>query len=66
MKPVDLIKGPDWLIGFKGNELQRLKRRLKFHGEKLKALYPAKYHTIQKRVFFLYKKYNKKRGKRTG
>ncbi|XP_076451688.1 uncharacterized protein LOC143287526 [Babylonia areolata] len=66
VKPVDLINGPDWLIGFKGNELQRLVRRLNFHGEKLKLLYPHKYHNIQKRIFFLYKKYNRKRGKRVG
>lgn len=66
VKPADLVRGPDWLIGFKGNELQRLTRRVKFHGEKLKTLYPAKYHNIQKRIFFLYKKYNKKRGKRVG
>ncbi|KAL8587317.1 hypothetical protein ACOMHN_045564 [Nucella lapillus] len=66
IKPVDLIHGPDWLIGFKGNELQRLVRRLNFHGDKLKLLYPHKYDDIQKRVFFLHKKYNKKRGKRVG
>lgn len=66
VKPVDLIHGPDWLIGFKGNELQRLVRRVNFHGDKLKLLYPHKYHNIQKRIFFLYKKYNIKRGKRVG
>ncbi|KAK7093991.1 large ribosomal subunit protein mL51-like [Littorina saxatilis] len=64
IKPADLIRGPDWLIGFKGNELQRLKRRLMFHGERLRHLYPAKYNNIQKRIFFLYKKYNQKRGRR--
>lgn len=66
LTPIDMIKGPPWLIGFSGNELQRLARRLKFQGEKLAHWYPAKYHRIKKRVFFLYKKYNKRRGKRAG
>jgi large subunit ribosomal protein L51 len=64
--PMDLIRGPPWLIGFRGNELQRLSRQLKFEGEKLAHLYPARYHNIKKRVFFLYKKYNQRRGKRVG
>lgn len=66
INPVDLIRGPDWLIGYKGNELQRLVRRLNFQGDKLKLLYPHKYNDIQKRIFFLYKKYNRRRGKRVG
>ena len=31
--PVDLIRGPPWLIGFKGNELQRIQViNVKFNG----------------------------------
>ncbi|XP_046343700.2 39S ribosomal protein L51, mitochondrial-like [Haliotis rufescens] len=56
--PVDLMRGPEWLIGFNGNELQRLVRRIRFQGNRLKAYYPTKYLQIQKRISFLYKKYN--------
>lgn len=62
--PVELITGPKWLTGFKGNELQRLVRRAKFQGHKMKHLYPTKYHQMWKRIRFLNKKYNMKRGKR--
>ena len=61
--PAELINGPEWLIGFRGNELQRLLRKLQFHGEELKLLYPTKYNNIKKRLFFLHKKYNVKRSK---
>ena len=49
VKPVDLIRGPRWLIGFKGNELQRITRQLKFEGHELKAKNPNKFHDINKR-----------------
>ncbi|KAK7481416.1 hypothetical protein BaRGS_00027372 [Batillaria attramentaria] len=64
LTPSDLLHGPDWLIGFKGNELQRLSRRMKFEGHKLSILYPSQYRNMKKRIWFLYKKYNRKRGKR--
>ncbi|XP_067658148.1 large ribosomal subunit protein mL51-like [Haliotis asinina] len=59
--PVDLMRGPEWLIGFNGNELQRLTRRLRFQGNKLRTYYPTKYFQIRKRISFLYKKYNNHR-----
>ncbi|KAK6175569.1 hypothetical protein SNE40_014003 [Patella caerulea] len=59
--PVNLIKGPSWLVGFNGNEYQRLSRRMKFEREELKHFSPDKYHNIKKRMFYLFKKYNQRR-----
>ncbi|XP_041378079.1 39S ribosomal protein L51, mitochondrial-like [Gigantopelta aegis] len=64
--PADLIAGPAWLIGFRGNELQRLVRRMHFQGHKMKWMYPTKYHQMRKRIWFLYKKYNQKRPRGMG
>jgi large subunit ribosomal protein L51 len=60
--PVDLIRGPSWLIGFKGNELQRLSRQLKFVGKEIKAKDPNKFHEINKRIKYLMWRYNHKFG----
>jgi large subunit ribosomal protein L51 len=62
IKPADLICGPDWLIGFKGNELQRLNRQLKFQGKELKAKNPNKFHDINKRIKYLTWRFNHKFG----
>ena len=32
VRPVDLVQGPNFIRGFKGNEYQRLLRRMKFEG----------------------------------
>lgn len=64
LKPADLIKAPAWLKGFYGNELQRVVRRLHFEGHVIKQLYPTFYHNHWKRIRYLYKKYNQRRGKR--
>lgn len=62
--PVDLIKGPKWLIGFNGNELQRIQRQLKFEGKELKAKNSNKFHDINKRIKYLTWRYNFKFGGR--
>ncbi len=62
VKPVDLIIGPDWLVGFKGNELQRLNRQIRFHGSELKAKNPNKFHDINKRIKYLTWRYRVKFG----
>lgn len=62
IKPVNLIQGPSWLVGFRGNELQRLLRYRRMEGGKLLATDPLKHHNINKRIKFLYKKYNYKFG----
>lgn len=60
--PVDLINGPPWLIGFRGNELQRLSRQMKFQSHELKAKNPTKFHDINKRIKYLMWRYNHKFG----
>lgn len=62
--PVDLIKGPAFLIGYNANELGRLNRRLRFEGRYLADNFPSQLEKILKRIKFLRKKYNYKRGKR--
>lgn len=62
--PVDLIRGPEWLIGFRGNELQRLSRQMKFMGRELKAKQPQRFHDINKRIKYLMWRYNFKFGGR--
>lgn len=48
--------------GFNGNELQRLVRRMSAERHIIKQLYPTRYEQMWKRIKFLYKKYNQKRG----
>lgn len=60
--PIDLIRGPAWLIGFRGNELQRLSRRLKFEGKEIKGRNPEQFHIINKRIKYLMWRYNHKFG----
>lgn len=62
VKPVDLVRAPDWLIGFKGNELERLNRQMRFHGNELKAKNPNKFHDINKRIKYLTWRYRIKFG----
>ena len=61
--PKDLIRGPPWLVGFRGNEMERLTRQLRFEGQKLRYLYPTKYHKIKKRIRWLFRFYNYRRHK---
>ena len=62
INPVDLINGPKWLVGFRGNELQRLSRQLKIEGRDIKARNPNKFHEINKRIKYLMWRYNHKFG----
>ncbi|CAH1775529.1 unnamed protein product [Owenia fusiformis] len=61
LHPRDLVKGPIWLRGFRGNEMQRLIRRVKMNRKKLHDTFPKKLHDIQKRIKFLHKRYNHRR-----
>ncbi|XP_054160728.1 39S ribosomal protein L51, mitochondrial-like [Oppia nitens] len=57
----DLMTGtPRWLKNFKGNELQMSVRKKKTYSH-WKWLRPKKYHELEARIFFLYKKLNFKR-----
>lgn len=62
LHPAELISAPRYLKAFNGNELQRLSRMMKFEGWRIKHLYPFRWHQIYKRIKFLNKKYNHKRG----
>ena len=64
LHPAELITGPRFIKAFNGNELQRLVRMMAVGGWKIKHLYPKRYHEIYKRIRFLYKKYNHRRGNR--
>lgn len=62
ISPVDLLRGPPWLIGFKGNELQRIQRQLKFVGKELQTKNKEKYNQLTKRIKYLTWRYNFKFG----
>lgn len=59
--PWELIVAPIWLKGFRGNEYQRLIRRLAMQGDFLRENYPSTYNQIVKQIRFLYKKINRRR-----
>jgi hypothetical protein len=40
VRPVDLMRGPSWLRGFRGNEMQRIIRQLKYQEATIRQLYP--------------------------
>jgi large subunit ribosomal protein L51 len=61
IEPWRLMQGPNWIKGFRGNEMQRLIRRMKFEGRYLKEMRPDKYHKMMKQIWYLYKKYNQRR-----
>ncbi|XP_063150788.1 large ribosomal subunit protein mL51 [Candoia aspera] len=54
--PKDLIVGPIWLRGWRGNELQRCIRKKKMVGDRM---FVEDYHNLNKRIKFLYKRYNR-------
>ncbi|XP_067305375.1 large ribosomal subunit protein mL51 [Pseudorasbora parva] len=54
--PKDLIKGPVWLRGFKGNELQRLIRKKRMVGDRMMT---EDKHILDKRISFLYRRFNR-------
>ncbi|RUS69573.1 hypothetical protein EGW08_022665 [Elysia chlorotica] len=59
--PADLLTGPRWLIAFKGNERDRLIRKMEWEGPRLRLMYPSEYNRMQKRIRYLTKLYNHKR-----
>nr|XP_033779685.1 39S ribosomal protein L51, mitochondrial [Geotrypetes seraphini]XP_033779686.1 39S ribosomal protein L51, mitochondrial [Geotrypetes seraphini] len=54
--PKNLIKGPKWLLGWKGNELQRCIRKKKFVGHRM---FLEDLEKLNKRIRFLYKRFNR-------
>ncbi|XP_042529449.1 39S ribosomal protein L51, mitochondrial-like [Dipodomys spectabilis] len=57
--PKELIRGPVWLRGWKGNELQRCIRKKKMVGNRM---FLEDWHNLNKRIRYLYKHFNR-RGK---
>ncbi|CAI9574453.1 unnamed protein product [Staurois parvus] len=53
--PHQLIIGPSWLRGWKGNELQRCIRKKMMVGNRM--FYEDR-HNLNKRIRFLYKRFN--------
>uniref|UniRef100_A0A8C9QJQ9 Large ribosomal subunit protein mL51 n=1 Tax=Spermophilus dauricus TaxID=99837 RepID=A0A8C9QJQ9_SPEDA len=54
--PKQLIKGPIWLRGWKGNELQRCIRKKKMVGNRM---FFDDLHNLNKRIRYLYKHFNR-------
>ncbi|XP_013879984.1 large ribosomal subunit protein mL51 [Austrofundulus limnaeus] len=54
--PKDLITGPSWVKGFKGNELQRCIRKKKMVGDRMMV---ADRHNLEKNIRYLYKRFNR-------
>ncbi|KAM9310653.1 large ribosomal subunit protein mL51 [Pholidichthys leucotaenia] len=54
--PKDLIVGPCWLKGFRGNELQRAIRKKKMVGDRMMTQDKL---NLEKTIRFLYKRYNR-------
>uniref|UniRef100_A0A8C0J6F5 Large ribosomal subunit protein mL51 n=1 Tax=Chelonoidis abingdonii TaxID=106734 RepID=A0A8C0J6F5_CHEAB len=54
--PKDLITGPSWLRGWRGNELQRCIRKKHIVGHRM---FDQDYKNLNKRIRFLYKRFNR-------
>ncbi|XP_068787203.1 large ribosomal subunit protein mL51 [Struthio camelus] len=54
--PKDLIVGPKWLRGWRGNELQRCIRKKKMVGDRM---FVDDYHKLNKRIRYLYRRFNR-------
>ncbi|XP_058414966.1 large ribosomal subunit protein mL51 isoform X2 [Diceros bicornis minor] len=54
--PKELIRGPRWLRGWKGNELQRCIRKKKMVGNRM---FIDDLHNLNKRISYLYKHFNR-------
>uniref|UniRef100_A0A8C0UYC8 Large ribosomal subunit protein mL51 n=1 Tax=Cyanistes caeruleus TaxID=156563 RepID=A0A8C0UYC8_CYACU len=54
--PKNLIMGPVWLRGWRGNELQRCIRKKQMVGDRM---FVEDYHKLNKRIRYLYKRFNR-------
>ncbi|KAM9405252.1 large ribosomal subunit protein mL51 isoform 2-T4 [Salvelinus alpinus] len=54
--PKNLIVGPVWVKGFRGNELQRLTRKKRMVGDRMMT---QDKHDMQNRIRFLYRHFNR-------
>ncbi|KAM6321106.1 large ribosomal subunit protein mL51 [Aegotheles albertisi] len=56
LHPKDLIMGPKWLRGWQGNELQRCIRKKQVVGDRM---FVDDLHNLNKRIRFLYRRFNR-------
>ncbi|NWY49181.1 RM51 protein, partial [Chionis minor] len=56
MHPKNLIVGPKWLRGWRGNELQRCIRKKQVVGDRM---FVEDYHNLNKRIRYLYRRFNR-------
>ncbi|NXW92251.1 RM51 protein, partial [Alopecoenas beccarii] len=56
MHPKNLIVGPKWLRGWRGNELQRCIRKKQVVGDRM---FVDDYHKLTKRIRYLYRRFNR-------
>ncbi|KAF1534413.1 39S ribosomal protein L51, mitochondrial, partial [Eudyptula albosignata] len=54
--PKNLIVGPKWLRGWRGNELQRCIRKKQMVGDRM---FLEDYHKLNKRIRYLYRRFNR-------
>ncbi|KAJ7413567.1 39S ribosomal protein L51 [Willisornis vidua] len=54
--PKDLIRGPIWLRGWKGDELQRCIRKKRMVGDRM---FIEDLHKLNKRIRYLYRRFNR-------
>ncbi|XP_076826657.1 large ribosomal subunit protein mL51 [Brachyhypopomus gauderio] len=54
--PKDMITGPVWLRGFRGNELQRLGRKKRMVGSRMMT---EERHNLDKTISYLYRRLNR-------
>ncbi|KAF1659681.1 39S ribosomal protein L51, mitochondrial, partial [Aptenodytes patagonicus] len=54
--PKNLIVGPKWLQGWRGNELQRCIRKKQVVGDRM---FLEDYHKLNKRIRYLYRRFNR-------
>ncbi|KAM6098826.1 large ribosomal subunit protein mL51 [Theristicus caerulescens] len=54
--PKNLIVGPKWLRGWRGNELQRCIRKKQVVGDRM---FIEDYHKLNKRIRYLYRRFNR-------
>ncbi len=56
--PADLVDGESWYRLYRGNEAERVARRLALGSRAMKEFFPTQHHLHAKRQRFLYKYYN--------
>ncbi|KFQ53278.1 hypothetical protein N334_09365, partial [Pelecanus crispus] len=56
MHPKNLIVGPKWLQGWRGDEVERCIRKKQMVGDRM---FVEDYHKLNKRIRYLYRRFNR-------